>query len=499
MTEQNVYDVFEYPGYSFPNTHPDRLAVMGWLHGVSPAPVENCRVLEIGCGEGANLIPLAATLPQAEFTGFDLAGGPIRRGQERARSLGLSNLRLFQADLLNVGSEQERGGLDQYDYILAHGVYAWVEKPVRDSLLAVCSRHLAPNGIAFLSYNAYPGSHIRNMIRDVLGAVLHGRPQGQEHIAQGLDLLEALMQVRAENDPYRRVFEEQLATMRRRAPNTTLHDELAPGYDPVWFSAFVGHARSHGLEFLSEAQLPLPDDPSSNSELMARVRAVAGDDPIRQQEILDFSRMEMFRETLLVHDGQPVHRQPDPAALRRMRLASSAISMAGERPGQRVYALEAKIKVAIDQAPAIAVMEQLIAAWPRTVRFDDVCTTLRDGGLPPGADPAQLLLQMAAVRILELHTWQPAVANAVSERPRIAGICRQELAHRPYLANLWHGTVQVSDPVVRKLMLLTDGTRTRGELLAALVLEFPSVSAGELEKGVAENLERFRSAALLDA
>ncbi len=499
MTETNAYDEFDYPGYSFPNTHPGQLAVMAVLHGLSPAAVDNCRVLEIGCGEGANLIPMAHAFPRGEFTGFDLAGGPIRRGLERARTLGLRNLRLFQADLLDLGPEDQRGVLGQYDYILAHGLYTWVPEPVRDGLLALCSKHLAPGGVAFISYNAWPGSYIRNIFREVLSRAADGGTQTEEQIAQGLNLFEALIQARAENDPWRGLFEDQLAKMRCRAPNTTCHDELAPAYNPVWFSAFVRHARSHGLEYLSDAELPVPTDPCFHNELMTQVRGAAGDDPIRQEELLDFSRMRMYRETLLVHAGQPIRQEPEPRALRTMRFASSAVSAEGERPGQRFYGIQGGPRVALDQAPAIAVMERLIAAWPRTLSFEETSGAMTEGGLRADADPARLLLQMAIARMIELHTWQPAVVNALSDRPEVAAISRHEAAQRPYTANLWHGTVQLEDPVVRKLLLLADGTRTREEMLAALVLEFSSVPQTELQTGVEENLERFRRAALLVA
>jgi len=499
LSEPNVYDLFEYPGYSFPDTHPDRLAVMAALHGVPAAPVENCRVLEIGCGEGANLIPMAQALPSSQFTGFDLAANPVARGQKRARLLGLSNLRLFQADLADVGPEDHRGALGKYDYVIAHGLYAWVAEPLRDKLLALCAEHLAENGVAFLSYNAWPGSHIRNMFRDALRWSTTGAPQGPEEVAGSLDLIEALIQARAADDPWRRLFEDQIAKMRKRAPNITLHDELAPAFAPVWFSAFVRHARSHGLEYLADAQLPVPTDPAFRPELMTRIRTAAGDDPIDQEDMLDFTRMRMYRETLLVRAPRTLRREPDPGALTHMLLASQAVAIPGEHSEQRLYAIPGGTRVALNQGPAIAAMEMLIAAWPRALSFDEVSAALRAHGLPQGAQPNHLLLQMAIARLIELHQWQPAVVNFVSERPEVPALCRHEAALRPYTPNLWHAIVQLDDPVLRTLLLLMDGSRTRSELLAALVREFPATPETELDNDLDEHLERLRHAALLCA
>jgi hypothetical protein len=46
------YEAVRYPGFPFSQTHPDRLFLIGVLHGLSPARPEACRILEIGCGDG---------------------------------------------------------------------------------------------------------------------------------------------------------------------------------------------------------------------------------------------------------------------------------------------------------------------------------------------------------------------------------------------------------------------------------------------------------------
>src|SRR5271166_2426101 len=90
--EKDAYDAVAYPSFPYPDTHPDRLAAMVILHGLSPAPVERCRVLEIACNEGANLIPMAYAIRGSEFVGFDLARLPIERGQAGIRELALTNV-----------------------------------------------------------------------------------------------------------------------------------------------------------------------------------------------------------------------------------------------------------------------------------------------------------------------------------------------------------------------------------------------------------------------
>ena len=74
------YDEVPYPSLSFSQTHPDSLAIQAILLGMHPAPIHSCRVLEMGCGVGGNLIPMAYGLPGAQFVGIDAAGRLRRAG-----------------------------------------------------------------------------------------------------------------------------------------------------------------------------------------------------------------------------------------------------------------------------------------------------------------------------------------------------------------------------------------------------------------------------------
>ena len=136
---------------------------MARLFGMKPAPVTACRVLELGCGDGANLIPQAYYLPESRFTRRRSGSRPIAAGDAMAAELGLSNIESAPG-----GSARSRPGEGEFDYIFAHGLYSWIPADVRDRLLAVCRERLAPQGVAFVSYNVYPGRYPRQMIREIL-------------------------------------------------------------------------------------------------------------------------------------------------------------------------------------------------------------------------------------------------------------------------------------------------------------------------------------------
>jgi hypothetical protein len=61
--------------------------------------------------------------------------------------------------------------------LIAHGVYSWVPALARTQLLAAMARHLAPDGLAFISYATYPGAHLREIAREM--TQYHGRAEGE--------------------------------------------------------------------------------------------------------------------------------------------------------------------------------------------------------------------------------------------------------------------------------------------------------------------------------
>lgn len=491
---QDPYDLLPYPGFPYPQTHPNRLALMGILHGMSPAPVESCRVLEIGCGDGANLIPMAYAIPNSEFVGFDAARLPIELGRARVRELGLKNIQLFAADLLEVGSD-----LGRFDYIIAHGFYAWVPEPVRDRLFALSNELLAPQGIAFVSYNALPGGHLRHMLRDMM---LY-RTAGIDDLAQGeteaLHFLHWLAEARPEDDVYRTLIETQLKRMERRQPGGTYHDEMSPAYHPVYFRQFIAHAQQHGLQYLSEAVLPPPPDPCYQAQTLSAVQSRAGDDLLQQEQLLDFLRIRMYRETLLCRANVDLRRDFPADCLGKLLYASQTTSTPGETPGARVFTLPGGIRMEANHPAVFTLLDELAGRWPLAVRLDELAPRLAGTGFALDAAGAALLIRLAISKMIELRAWHAPLAETISERPRASACGRQEARTLGHAATLLHLTITPEDPKVRTLLELLDGTRTRDDLLSAMQTAFPDDSIPDLQDGIEKSLQSLYSAAMLEA
>jgi len=492
--EQDSHNTVVYPGFPYPKTHPNSLAAMAILHGLNPAPVERCRVLDIGCNEGANLIPMAYAIPTSEFVGFDLAGLRVERGQERIRALGLTNVRLFQANLLDIGAE-----LGQFDYIIAHGFYAWVPEPVRERMMALCGQLLTPDGVAFVSYNAKPGGHLRMMIREMMLDRAQGIEEPLKRVNESMAFLHFLVQSRPEGDGYRLLIQKQLEEIEKRSPETAIHDWLTDAYHPVSITELAQHAEKHGLQYLSEAVLPPVNDPGYRSEIRSLVESTSGGDIVKQEQVLDYLRARMFRETLLCRAERAVRRDFPVGHLCRLMLASQAESTPGDEPGARVFTLPAGFRMDSNHAGAIALFNELEANWPRAVSLGELEPRLRDAGLLLDDEGITLLVRLIVARFVEIRAWNAPVAAEVSTLPRASASARLEARTRKFATTLLHGTLKLDDPVVVSFLQLLDGTRDRAALLHAMQEQYPAMTRERLEAGIESSLRLLHRAGMLEA
>ncbi|MCL4402684.1 MAG: class I SAM-dependent methyltransferase, partial [Acidobacteria bacterium] len=293
-----AYDSVRYPTYAKPQTHPGRLATMAILFGMEPAPVQRCRVLELGCGTGDNLIPMAFGMPESRFVGVDLAEGPIADGCRRIRELGLANIRLEAMDLMEVGPE-----FGEFDYIIAHGVFSWVPVPAREKILAICRTNLAPNGVAYVSYNAYPGCYARRTLWELLRYHTGGIADPSGRVEQARALAGLIAREQPETP-----LGIECATLLEREPGATYHDDLAEINEPFYFLDFVDQARRHGLQYLSEAVYTSMQDgvlPAGIRNTLQPLQA----DPLRREQYLDYVKLRRFRQTLLCREELKLDRE----------------------------------------------------------------------------------------------------------------------------------------------------------------------------------------------
>ncbi len=436
---------------------------MGRLFGLQPAAARACRVLELGCGDGTNSLAIAQTLPEARVIGVDITAGPLHGGRALAVAAGLTNVELRCADLLDPSWVDDLG---EIDYVIAHGVYSWVPPAVRGALLDCCRRCLSPQGIAFISYNAYPGSYLRDMSRDILAYHLQGVASPPERITRAQQLMHAIVSVESPS-PYARVLREHVQRMLGASDALLYHDDLAPVSTPFYFHEFIEHANAHELQFVSEAELSdsqMRDVPAGVGELIASLP----EDVIVREQYLDFFNNRMFRQTLLARAGVPVNR-----AIEGHVLDTMAVSSPARREGAR-FLTDHGGELTTTEPLIAAAMNELCDHWPVSLPFGDlVDRAARRVGSTPGAEPLdrlrETLLQAYVLRIVGLAGCPLPVTGHPDARPQASPLARAQVAAgRPVIATLLPGNHLLEDELDGTLLPLLDGTRDEAALATEL-------------------------------
>ncbi len=466
------YDRVTYPSYTHPQTHPDRLAVLGLLFGVSPSPLTRCRVLEIGCGNGANLAPMSWALPTSEFVGIDLALKPIQRGQQMTTDLGLKNLQLVQGSVAEVNAEWGR-----FDYIIAHGFYSWVPADVRQHVLRVCQELLNPHGIAFISYNTFPGCHLRQMLREMLLFHVRGFAEPSERVAQSLALAHFLAEAQDTRDEYRLWMKAELERFQQQARGHIYHDDLAEVNEPLHFTQFVSQAAAHGLQYLGEADYFEMSDHVFKDSVREMLSGLASN-RIAREQYLDFLKCRRFRQTLLCRREVPLRPEAAGEKIVGFLVGSAAVCIEGSpnlAPGVNcVFQTPKGAKCQTDLAAGKAALAILGERWPAPLPFSElqeqICSRLAHQGMLAESagltaeNLSEFLLRLYAGGVVEFRSWLPPIASGVEERPIVHPVARWQAAQADAVASLFHIGVKVEDELGRSLLLWLDGTLDRGAI-----------------------------------
>jgi len=432
-------------------------------------------MLEIGCGDASNLIPMAYALPESRFTGIDLADAPIAAGRRTVAALGLENISLIPEDLRNVGS-----GYGEFDYILAHGVYSWVPWEVRDRLMAVCAERLAPQGIAFISYNAYPGWHARQVLREMLLHHTRNVPDPTQRIEQSHRFMKFLLDSRGLSAAWQTLMEGEVKAILERRTYSLYHDELEQTNEPVYFRDFARHAGRYGLQYLGEAEPHVMFDPVGPLPWLQ-------DNVLEREQYLDFLRARRFRQTLLCREGIPLHHRPTPEHMQPFLFSSPATTVEnGQIQGLHNISITSAHEAVYRVASALGETYPLPLAFDELVPYAGSRDALQD-----------ILFGLATGGFANIHVFDFPCEETVTARPKASRLARHQAALSPFVTSACHHTVELDD-VGRQLLLLMDGTRDHEQLAQDLAAIPGAPPLEKVRENLPSSLEWLAGMALLE-
>ncbi|MDT5396813.1 MAG: hypothetical protein QOK33_44 [Mycobacterium sp.] len=474
------YDATPYTSNSFPQSAPGHLAAIAHLFGLDTPDVHTARVLEIGCAAGSNLIPFAASHPRARAVGIDLSPVQIDQGRARMQALALENVELIAGDVASM----DLAALGQFDFIVAHGLYSWVPPEVQEALLSSFRALLAPEGVAYVSYNVYPGWKSKEVVRDAMMLASETAASPDDKVREARRMADFLEEVA----PVDSVLAKALAVSREHAlgygGSFLLHDELATFNSPCYFYELVGRAGAHGLAYLAEAHPETMFPANFGPKVAEYLNAKCGGVQVLVEQYLDFVVNRMFRETLLVHAERApqLRHQPDRSRYRSLHVAASVPPL-----GEPTRLDHSRQEYVISDAtlftndPGLkATLDALSARWPWTLSreelVDAVHARLESAGSTPNADLADHVDDLLGVLIVQgaaQFRLDPVAPETATAPLRLDDSVRRmvELTRATDDAttfNLWHETLPLT-PLDVHLLPLLDGTRDRDGLVQALL------------------------------
>jgi len=430
------YDQTPYSNLPFAQTRPAVLASVARLHGLRSPDPRTARVLELACGAGANLLGIAAAEPGVRALGVDLAATAVARARDDARAAGLANVAFEVADVRDLVD----GRLGIFDYVIVHGLYAWVGDDVRDATLTACRAHLAEDGLAFVSYAAHPGGHLRRMLREA--GAWHARAE-QDPVARAARARElfSLLDGLASPD-FAGAVGEELNTLAAAPTEMLVHDLLGEQHEAVWLADFVAAAERHDLAYVADALPEGSRRPRLPAAVAEFIDAAAGPDAVAREQYLDLIVLRRFRQSLLCRAG----RRPT-AGVDVLAVTDVLVAYEGPSP--------------VDAPPMLRAALEHLAARPGPQPFASLRESL---GVAPGP-LAEALMQGFDVGCVSFHVVPLPASPVAGPRPRASALARSQAAPGADVTTLLSQIVRFTDEPTSELVRLLDGTRDRAAIL----------------------------------
>jgi len=458
------YDELPYDSLPLPETQPDFLAAVAKLHGFDAPDPSRARILELGCAQGGNLIPLAWRWPGSDCVGVELSRVQAEAGAAFIRRLGLTNVRIRHGDLAALPDD-----LGEFDTIIAHGVFSWVPQSVQHALLDVCRRHLSPHGIAYISFNVTAGwtglLPLRAALIERTAADLPAPARFQQAL-RVLDELETEW-----SDP---ALLKEIAYLKSAAPSYLFHEYLAEFNAPMAFGEFAAQLDAHGLRYVGEAGprravVELEDAWGLTPEGMAGRWLDA-------EVALDDALATRFRRALIARDDAPCARPPQADVLGGLGFyadlrSDEEIDLEADTEQAFVNPAGNSFPIALPAMKAAAMA--LSAAYPGALGYATLLSAARQAMAEhaAGAGVDEAALRDALFQLVTTHGVMPTVLAGSSaaepgERPAAHALARLQASSSGWVVSGARHVAMDLDPAGRALLSALDGSRTVDELAA---------------------------------
>ncbi|MEE2729662.1 MAG: class I SAM-dependent methyltransferase [Pseudomonadota bacterium] len=341
-------------------TAPERLALTSLLHGGPTPDIGQYTVLELGCGVGANLIPLAYYRPQAQFTGMDLDRQQINIADARSHALHQPNLRFKHLDLQHLDQLLDQLKAGPFDFILVHDLVSKVPLETLDSLLATCQSMLSEQGLLYLNYDCKPGWNIRGMVREYLLAHTQDLDSLSDKMHQAqIAAAKMVRSLSANLHPYSQLLVAEFRLVGDADSHELARTYLNPYQAAYWRSELNDWARQFGLHYVADA-----DYNTSEHHHTAKLRKQIESQDLVGTNLADTEDLLNYRLSHApIFCRQPIHiRQHAPDKIARLNIAACLHPVGPHRPGW--YQHPSGYQLQASEPEMSGIFDRLLPLWP---------------------------------------------------------------------------------------------------------------------------------------
>jgi SAM-dependent methyltransferase len=274
---------------------------------------------DLGCGQGVTAAVLAATHPAGEFHGIDAMPVHIDFAATLAAEADAINARFHAADFAAALDRP----LPRFDYIVAHGVYSWVDAPVRAELRRFIDRRLRSGGLVYVSYNALPGWTGDLPFQYLARALAENAPgDSAARFGQAARLIDRLAQAGATPLASSHTVRELRDKPFAYPPGYLVHEFLHAGWQALYVTEIRRDMAEIGLKPVGSAYLVENFDGWVLSRRARRLLAEIADPDLREL-VRDFCLNQRFRADVFARDAAPLD---EPEQHRRLSAAGLTLT-----------------------------------------------------------------------------------------------------------------------------------------------------------------------------
>lgn len=366
----DTYNAYPYYSGAFKWSAPGYMRAAAYLYGWQGPAVKRARILELGCASGGNSIPTAYLYPEAEIIGVDISAQQIKAGQALIDRAGLHNIELRLACISEINEQWGK-----FDYIIAHGLWSWIPQAMQTHVMRVVAENLKEDGLAYVSFNTYPGWKGAEVLRDAMRWHSRHLSDPVDRVSRAREMLPFFARHLCRRNPQRQL----LQSLVHRVPSGDdqayylAHEYLELYNKPTYVADFATQAQRHGLLHLGDVNPATDHVGTYDLDIGLLSMLAASSDRNEQLQYLDFAVGRSFRQSLLIPQGTHSRRfLPDWQRLAELQFAGWFEFNTQADEGQQCYNTLHGESLLCQQAGMALLLDCLHQAWPKTVSGTDL-------------------------------------------------------------------------------------------------------------------------------